>query len=270
MKHPIFTLCLGVILVAPLGAQTTNLPPLPPPPTGPLLKRAPNYSSWSGASQGVPAASDSSRALKSDDVAAKATADKSEKSVIVAQSTIIKTGKTILEQNLDAGGQREQIWHMNGLRLSKPVDAPHPLIGPDSSEGDIYSINFAVSDFAGLDWVSAKTYQGITKYQGRDCIIFNDQVSPLTGVLRKQEAVNILNAKVWNQPVPEEVKVPAVAYIDLQTRLPLLVIFGGEKRVYQYGTPPMDPLSLPPELASTMKDYAQKMEKLSAPAVRAF
>lgn len=193
-----------------------------------------------------------------------------EKPVIVAQSTIVKTGSTILEKNVDAQGNRQEIWHVKGLRVMKLSDNPHPLVCPDFWGGDIQSINFAVSDFAGLDWISATTYKGIKKYQGRDCILFNGQVSPLNAAQRKQESIEIESAKAWGRPVPEEVKVPAVAYIDLETRLPLLVTFGGEKQIYQYGAPPTSPLPLPAELAAPVKAYAQRMQRLSAPAASAF
>ena len=75
------------------------------------------------------------------------------------------------------------------------MGAAKPLVCPDYGGGDIYSINFAASDFAGLDWVSAKTYSGMAKYQGRDCIVFNSSVSPLEGWQQKLESADIEQAR---------------------------------------------------------------------------
>jgi hypothetical protein len=148
--------------------------------------------------------------------------------------------------------------------------AKSALVCPDYGGGDIYSINFAVSDFAGLDWVSAKTYSGMAKYQGRDCIVFKSSVSPLEGLQQKLEAAAIEQARVLGHPMADAIKVPAEACIDLDTRLPLVAQFGGEKRTYQYGPPPRSPLQLPAPLAGPAEAYEHRIEALSAPASRPF
>jgi hypothetical protein len=135
---------------------------------------------------------------------------------------------------------------------------------------DIYSVNFATADFAGLDWISATTYTGMAKYQGRDCIQFTGEVSPLNPRAREEEAIAIGQAIAFGQPVPQETKVAAVAYIDLETRLPLIVTFGNEKRIYQYGTPPAADLTLPPELANAVKEREKQLKRLSAGPSRAY
>jgi len=148
--------------------------------------------------------------------------------------------------------------------------AAEPIVWPDAVQADIYSINFVVSDFAGLEWVSANTYTGMAKYQGRDCIQFKGDVSPLNPKAREEEAIAIGQAKTFGESAPQQIKVPAVAYIDLETRLPLVVTFGNEKRFYQYGAPPTAMLALPPALASAVTEREKQMKRLSAPAARAY
>jgi hypothetical protein len=188
----------------------------------------------------------------------------------MSQSTIVKTGTTILEQNVTAQGQSEEVWHISGIQVKRLPGALPPVVSPDFGGGDIYSVNFAVSDFAGLDWISAKTYTGIAKHQGKDCLVFKDNVSPLTARLRQEEAIAIDQAKTFGEQVPAEIKVPAVAYVDLETRLPLWVAFGDEKRIYQFGAPPQSPLVLPAELAGFFKEYTERIKRLSAPATKAY
>jgi len=261
---PLF--CLALVVTVTLHAQqaapSSSLPPLPP---GPLLKRAPDYSTWTVTSQG--------HAVEGRQLA-KAVATGAEKSkdkeAVPTTSTVVKTGSTILEVNIDTGGRRREIWHVGGMMVMKQSDAAEPIVWPDSVQSDIYSVNFASADFAGLDWVSATTYAGMAKYQGRDCIQFNGEVSPLNPKAREEELIAIGQAIAFGLPVPQETKVAAVAFIDLETRLPLIVTFGNEKRIYQYGAPPAADLTLPPELANAVKEREKQLKRLSAGPARAF
>jgi hypothetical protein len=249
-------------MAAPLCAQDSKIPPLP---AGPLLKRAPDYSTWTVTCQGHPL--EASAPLKTGTTGEGSHKDKEP---VTMFSTVIKTGSTILEQNVDAGGQRHQIWHASGIRVIPVPGSSNPMVCPDYGGGDIVSINFASSDFSGFDWLSQSTYTGIVKYQGNDCIVFNGTVSPLSVREQMEERGFIEQSRALGQSVPDALKVPAVACIDLQTRLPLYAQFGHEKRVYQYGAPPTAPLALPTELAGPVKAYVQKIARLSAPASRAY
>jgi len=260
---PIF--CLAFVVTITLHAQqaatSPNLPPLPP---GPLLKRAPDYSTWTVTCQGHAL---ERRPVKSATSGEEKSKDK--ESVTIA-STVVKTGSTILELNADTDGKRKEIWHVGGLMVMKQPDTAEPIVWPDSAQADIYSVNFANADFAGLDWISSTTYAGMAKYQGRDCIQFNGDVSPLNPKAREEEAIAIGQAIAFGLPVPPETKVAAVAFIDLETRLPLVVTFGNEKRIYQYGTPPTADLTLPPELANAVKEREKQLKRLSTGPTRAY
>lgn len=258
--------CLILGIALKLHAQeAVPQPSIPPMPSGPLLKRAPDYSTWSVTCYGhLMESKEPARATATGEEKPK------EKEPVTMASTVVKTGSTILELNTDTQGKRTEIWHVSGIMVMKLPDAANPVVWPDSGQAYIYSVNFAASDFAGLDWISAKTYTGMAKYQGKDCIEFKGEVSPLTPSAHANEMIEIGQAKVFGLPVPQEIKVPAVAYIDLETRLPLYVQFGNEKRTYQYGTPPSAPQVLPAELAGAVEEYAKRIKRLSAPAPRAY
>jgi len=260
---PIF--CLAFLVTITLHAQqaapSPTLPPLPP---GPLLKRAPDYSTWTVTCQGH--AAEARPSVKPATTEGKP----KDKEAVTIASTVVKTGSTILELNADTDGKRKEIWHIGGLMVMKQPDAAEPTVWPDTVQADIYSVNFAAVDFAGLDWISATTYSGMAKYQGRDCIQFTGEVSPLNPKAREEEAIAIGQAIAFGQPVPPETKVTAVAYIDLETRLPLVVTFGNEKRIYQYGTPPAAELTLPPELENAVKEREKQLKRLSTAPARAY
>lgn len=269
-------LCILIFgCAAPLLGQqpAPSAPPLPP---GPLLKRAPDYSTWTVISKGTPVAGG---APATNDTAGGG--QDQPQGAPVTQLTVIKTGSTMLEYNVDANGQRHEIWHIAGLRIVVQLGTATPLIIPESAAKtalvcpdyagrDIYSINFATSDFAGLDWLSPSTYSGMVEYQGNDCIVFKGTVSPLSEKAQVDERLYIEGERARGRSVPDAVRVPAVAYVDLATRLPVRVQFGGEKCTYQYGPAPRAPLQLPAELAGPAKEYEHRIEALSAPASRPF
>jgi len=250
-------LSIAINLHAQQAAPQPSLPPLPP---GPLIKRAPDYSTWTVTYKGQ-------EPVKAATTGEEKTKDKEAKEPITMVSTIVKTGSTILEQNVDEAGQRSQIWHVSGIRV---VAGSNPAVSPDYASADIFSINFASTDFAGLYWLSPATYAGIVKYQGNDCIVFKGSVSPLGEKAQADEQSYIIGARAFGESVPDALRVPAIACIDLATRLPVFVQFGQEKRIYQYGTPPTAALTLPAELAGPMKEYQEKIRRLSAPAARAY
>jgi len=248
-----------------LGQQAEPKPSMAPMPGGTLLKRTPAYSIWTVSCQGTPVEGEMPAAF-----GAPSHGKGQQKTAVVTQVTVVKTGSTIVEQQIEADGQQQVIWHVGGFQITMTSGTASPNVSPDSGGDDIYSINFAVTDYAGLDWVSAKTYSGMIKYQGLDCMVFNSTVSPLEGWRQRLETAEIEQARALGHQVPDPVTVPATAYIDLASRVPVFVQFGGEKCTYQYGPAPKAPIHLPQQVADPMKVYDRKIEALSAPASRPF
>jgi len=246
-------LCMG--LAAPLCGQEKKLPPLP---EGPLLKRAPDYSTWTVTFQGHPM--EGNAPLKTG-----LTGESKDKEPATMVSTVTKTGSIILEEKIEENGQHHQIWHFSGLRITLVPGTSKPLICPDYGGRDIFSTDFDSSDFAGFYWLSPTTYAGIVKYEGKDCIVFKGSVSPLGERAQGDEQAYIIGARANGESPPDAVRVAAIAYIDLATRLPVFSQFGNEKRIYQYGTPPTAPQVLPEDLAKTVKEYTDHLKRLSAP-----
>ncbi len=259
--------CLILSIVTTLHSQQaapqSSVPPLPP---GPLLKRAPDYSTWTVTYEGHP--TEDKGAVKPSTTGEEKPKGKDAKEAPTMLSSVVKTGSIILEQNVDAAGHRNQIWHVSGMRVV--TASPSPVVCPDFASADIFSTNFASSDFAGLYWLSPTTYAGVVKYQGNDCLVFKGSVSPLGEKAQADEQAYITESRSLGLKVPDALRIPAVAYIDLETRLPVYVQFGNEKRIYQYGPAPTQPLTLPPDLAGPVKEYSEKLRRLSAPAARAF
>ncbi|PTX94874.1 hypothetical protein DB345_11200 [Spartobacteria bacterium LR76] len=254
-------LCLTAIIgLSALQAQDAQKPPLP---AGPLLKRTGEYSAWTVISQNTAASKSPT------DGSAAANTDPSKKDEIPAESRYVKTGDTICEATTSTKGVRQEIWRVAGLRVT--IGADHaPLVFPDFGGDDIYSVDFKTSDFAGLNWISPTSYAGIQKWQGRDCIVFQGKVSPFSVMQRQGQSQGEITMGEKGDMSADDIMVPATAYIDVETRLPLFAQFGDEKRTYQYGPAPTAAQQLPAELASQVKEYVARIQRLSAPPTRPF
>ena len=130
----------------------SGTPGAAPLPSGPLLKRMPEYSTWRVTCEGLPVAGDAPRAKES-------TADGQGKAkdALVIQSSVVKTGSTIFEEEVDAHGQHMQVWHVSGLRITMDPGARTPTVCPDYG-GESISIPSTSPPpiFAELDWISAR------------------------------------------------------------------------------------------------------------------
>ncbi len=253
-------LCLTAIIgLSALQAQDAQKPPLP---AGPLLKRTGEYSAWTVISQNTAASKSPT------DGSAAANTDPSKKDEIPAESRYVKTGDTICEATTNTKGVRQEIWRVAGLRVT--IGADHaPLVFPDFGGDDIYSVDFKTSDFAGLNWISPTSYAGIQKWQ----------------------AV-IASYSRESQPVQRHATPGPISRRDYHGRkgryvgrrhhgsghglhrrgnaAPLFAQFGDEKRTYQYGPAPTAAQQLPAELASQVKEYVARIQRLSAPPTRPF
>jgi hypothetical protein len=202
------------------------------------------------------------------------------------QAVVIKTGRIIDEQIVDGVGRKFEIWHVNGMEVSGASGESAPVITPDAAPKDIYTANFAISDFAGLDWISPQTYAGIQKVMGRDCILFRGKVNPQPAGIQTETKLSAdraalvaaraayytsnISASGGGQPAGATspngnltTEVNAVACIDLETRLPVAVTFGQETRTYVFGQPPTAPLALPAAYATALSAYQRHITNLS-------
>jgi len=277
MKYSViflFTLSVALPLAAQQKAQPSpSIPPLPP---GPLLKRTPAFCHWTVKDAGtLPGGTEQ---------ASQTATGGASKPKVIRQESVTKTGSLICEELLDDRGREFERWHVNGVQILISSGATAPLVFPDSGGDDIYTPNFNTSDFAGLDWISEKNYSGVVKVMGRDCLVFRGEVTALPTQERREvklqadrerEAMAIASAARKNgaadtaPPVEiaierEKEKVPAVAFIDIDTRLPIVAYFGKVTRNYQYDPSPPPMLVLPPGLAGAQKEYSTRVSNLSA------
>jgi len=98
-----------------------------------------------------------------------------------------------------------------------------------------------IREFQEFNWISQDNFVAISILSGRKCLVFKDDV----------DFVGIDHPQVHG--AAKETKVPATAYIDMDTRNPVMLEVAGNTRVYTYLAAPSQMLSLPPDFAAAAK-----------------
>lgn len=112
-----------------------------------------------------------------------------------------------------------------------------------------FSPDFAVADFAGFGWLSPENYKGVQTVQGRQCYFFTADIEP--------EDAQLLAARGLNRGEIE--KLPAKAFIDVETKLPVVLQRGQETRIFTIGKPKPADLTLPPDVAAEINAWRAEL-----------
>ena len=235
----------GFCVSSGICQQATPVPrPVPPP--GPLLNPAPKFSAWTitylypqeqkqRAGQGRPAPIDPTAPRK-----------------IVT----IKTGDIVHEDTTSVSGAHFDMWQVGRSIYTKP----HGQAYWGESGGDKMQdtrgnqggdLALPPSGFRDLDWVNEGSYAGPVHLTNAVYLLF---VAP-----------GAADVDIHN--VASLVAQPLLAYVDEETRLPVLLRVNGVIRSFSFSPPPANMQVLPDDLAKEIQDANAKREKLfPAPA----
>jgi len=247
-----------------MGAPSGTPEPLPP---GPLLKRAPDSLEWEirvdTAESSVPAQPPQE---------GKAPPPPPPKIAVVT-----KGGKVVREIITYANGTAVEIWHRGGVAVSRKPGDKIWTVSPASPPG-FESPDYINSDFSDLEWISPSTFTGIQSIGGRKVIVFTGTVCDKgstdlsiikNGVNRQRGEEAMLGHLATKAFDPNDYKVPAVAYIDMETRLPIKFQYGNMIRSYTYRVPTQAVSNFPGDaeqaVASTEKYKASLSRGPAAP-----
>jgi hypothetical protein len=212
-------------------------------PKGPLLAKAPEFASWVVIHQ----YSDPRKAPseKGEGQAAVAVFDTARPK----QVTFVKTRNLLRVETQDELGQTWSRWCQGEAHL---VVLPRGkgIVGCDAQDlFNPYYEDYEKSPFPGFQWISAENFAGIESVQSRPCLVFRGEVPGLE-LLNPGDANLLRSMLAEGLPVEDRIpgKKPAVAMVDLETRLPVALEVGGESRQYTFLAPPGVPLTFPKEV----------------------
>ena len=224
---------IGAIICTPLAILYAQKPAeieSSPLPSGALLVRAPSLARWqiTSSSESAPSASPAA--------ASSLPQPSLPRAAEVRQITVTKSGMAYYREVLFDDSSELDEWWVAGVQVTQKKGHPGLLVSHQT--GDLFYMNFVSSDFPEFDWIGPKTYIGIQKLGGRKCLVFKSQIQRVPEVaMRGMSPEELMSAQKDLQPV--------MAWIDLETRLPLQFATEGKKETYTFLLPSSGPLVLP-------------------------
>ena len=164
-----------------------------------------------------------------------------------------KTGKIFHEETTSVSGKKLDRWQQdqtfyiknesqrNWGAYDNEYRRKNPTTDPSLSP-------IPESEFRGLDWIKDDTYAGPVRSGTATFFVF---------VPSNAAALDVNDAKALEGQ-------PVIAYVDAATRLPASVRENGVTRIYSYSTPPSVPLTIPEDLAASIKRGEELKAKFNA------
>ena len=230
---------LGILTLTlqPLGANSQERPPQTPP-SGPLIRRVPEYADWTTTFKYT------SDDKSSHSPALKAAANKGKPlpPVPMRQERVIKTKDIIYSSCVDEMGAKEECWSVHGVQWITPKGSRQRelAMNPDAP---YFKPDLQTTIFLGFEWISASNYIGVQRFMDKECLAFQ------------------ATETIGNQTL-------AFAYVDLKTRLPVLLKTGDTVSIYTFAVPPSQQLSAPDDIAKFLQNEKTRTSKIMAPGAR--
>lgn len=215
MKKLALFLMGSIALIGCLKAQA----PASPLPLDPLIqKRAPDLSQWTI----------SLSVMTIDQVSAvqgtQADDAKSGPNKLIKKTTVTKTGNIIHTVIIDGQNQSWNLWSDGKVNIVVWPDGQNIGFAAPPPNKDMinpYYIDYSSADFFGFDWINKSNYVDIKSFQGRPCLVFQEQMTEPAEPTESGE-------------VPPPNTFTIIAYIDLKTRLPAALQNEDGLQVYQF------------------------------------
>lgn len=270
-----FCICLLLAFCASVHAQDAAQTPRPTPPPGPLLNRAPNFSSWMVVIK-RPKPDDVTKGSGRTGGAPPPTAGGETKPTVEIRVTLTKTGPIRKEEEADGNGHTMVKWYTGAMQITMKSGWTTPVLSSAATNPfDSLLTDYSKTDFPGFEWISEQNFVGIKNVAGHNCLIFKDKASLVSAdELRIRKEIALLsaggNASTTLKIDPEQFQKEAVACIDVETRLPVALQRVDETRLYQFQTPPQEMLALPKELQAPLDVWNRERAAQARPAARPY
>lgn len=240
-SHPVFLTLVAVsFLAGRMFAQEAGEKLTPP--SGALLKLAPDYSKWT-VNYIYAQASDPKTPLTGTET---------------HQVNMTKTRTIISEDIVDGMGRHDSIWHVGPLQYRKP---PEQTIWFESSAArgnvEVHSDfrPLPANGFRGWDWVGEETYVGTLPLGTVSCLVFAPEgAKGIKGALTKEQVAALTT----------------VAFVNVETRLPVMMRVGNVTQQFVFAPPPTAMQELPTDLKEQIKQAEQARQRLYQPAPRPY
>jgi hypothetical protein len=146
------------------------------------------------------------------------------------------------------------MWIINGRKIVRPSGGSGFFIHrPNPEGGDPYHLDFGRYGHPYTSWISPSNFAKITVFEGKKALYFS---STRTEV--EFDADSISGNKTTTLPVGVS------AWIDFESRLPLIATDGDNTYRFRFLPPPKSPLVPPAEITRLFENEARRAKRLNA------
>jgi len=245
-------ICLALLVCgSSLWAQKANPTPADLPPGPPIEARAPDPSQWliTTTLSGTAALDDQPNAAKS---AAKAPEGPSTTKIMVT-----KTGNIYRVEHLDEARQLWTVFASGATQIMVWPDRHSAAELAASNNPDAqnpFMTDFSATDFPGFKWVGWDKYSEMKSYKGIKCIVFRGE----------QQLVDSGNPSAGKQ------NKTVIAYVNVETRLPVVLVDADEANIFEWKPAPKGMLTLPPSALAVLQQRQKSEQQMAQHAARPY
>jgi len=164
--------------------------------------------------------------------------------------TVTKTGKMRNEEWIYERNLTGELWSDSKFTIQRKPDSAKLAVAMASPLGE--------NEFPELDWISADVFKGIITRGDRKFLFFQKTVFFMA----------IEQPKLLSEVLPNAPKVSAKAYIDLETRYPVSVDYGGNQRIYTFLPTPKGMIVFPPAISAAVDEQKARIGAATKPLAK--
>lgn len=147
-----------------------------------------------------------------------------------------------------ADGQTDETWIIDESWVERRPGVPRLVTGLGGVDP------LSLPEF---NWISKDCFIGTKKFRGRDCLVFQCKMDPL-----RITNPSLAAAIGGRGPEADET---VTAYVDSETRYPILVQIGADSRLYTISTIPHLPLAVPPDFTAAAAEAKARFDYYTKP-----
>lgn len=165
----------------------------------------------------------------------------------IVQWLVIKDPNLTFIEYTARNGEKGELWKRGGSGVFRMIGDKRFYILNSVIKGTAYQIDFGQYGFPHTGWVTAAKFRGKTAYQGKPVLAFGGDIH--------EEIDNANGPKIQS-------KIAMAAYVDIESRYPLVVQENTLIYTFQHLPPPTSPLTLPPAAEEVLRMEAKRINRL--------
>lgn len=177
---------------------------------------------------------------------------------------VLKTGNLRHIVTEVSGGLNLEVWCKDTFQVIVRPEWSKPVVTSGQSSEEAARFDLSGGDFPEFDWVGEKNFSGISRVQGRECLLYQDSVQPRTNI----DSIRLAEEAAARKGVDIRQSLQVIACVAVDTRLPVFLQRGDEIVTYDFAEKPGVALTLPPEIEAALREWQLARQQMIRKPVR--